>query len=482
MKPVSPLDAQFLNVEDATTTGHVGAVVRIDPSTAAGGSLSLDDLRALLEPRLHLAPPFRQRLVDVPLGLGNPYWVDDPDFDIEFHLRELALPGPGDHGQLGEQIARIHARPLDRSRPLWELYLVHGLEGDRAALYFKVHHAAIDGVTGAELLATIMDATPEPRAVEPDDWSPRPLPRPDQLLPRAAVSNAATFGRALTSMPRSLPHLMDLPGAANVPGARQVSDAADAVMRFVGRGSAGDDERHLFAPPTPFNGPITAHRRFSFGSLPLDQVKAIKEAYDLTVNDVVMALTASALRRWLLEHDALPEMPLVAAIPVSVRDDAAPESANQISVMMVRLPTHLRDADERLTYLHGEIAVAKERFEAVPATILQDLSAAIPTGLSGLASRALFRMVTVPGLPFNLFVSNVPGPQIPLYVDGATVEGIHPVSAVSQLTGGVNITLFSYNGALDLGIVVCREMVPDVWSLVGYYEDALSELRALAES
>lgn len=479
MKPVSPLDAQFLNVEDTTTTGHVGAVVLLDPSTTPAGEISLDGLRALLEPRLHLAPPFRQRLVDVPFGLGHPYWVDDPDFDLEFHLRELALPAPGSDEQLGEQVARIHARPLDRSRPLWELYLVHGLHGDRAALYFKVHHAAIDGVTGAELLAAVMDVTPEPRALEPDDWSPRPLPGPEQLLARALASNTRTMSHALTSMPRSLPHLMELPGAANVPGARQVSDAADAVMTFMGRGGKRDDARHLFAPPTPFNGPITAHRRYSFGSLPLDDVKAVKRAYDMTVNDVVVALATGALRRWLLDHDALPELPLVAAIPVSTRDDSGLEPGNQISVMMVRIPTHLRDPAERLTYLHDEIAVAKDRLEAVPATILQDLSAALPTGLSGLASRALFRMITAPGLPFNLFVSNVPGPQLPLYVDGAAVEGIYPVSAVSQLTGGINITLFSYHGSLDFGVVVCREMMPDVWALIGYLEDALSDLQGL---
>ena len=481
MKPVSPLDAQFLNVEDATTTGHVGAVVMLDPSTSPTGTVSLESLRALLEPRLHLAPPFRQRLVDVPLGLGNPYWADDPDFDIEFHLRELALPAPGDAEQLGEQVARIHARPLDRTRPLWELYLIHGLQDGRAALYFKVHHAAIDGATGAELLATVLDTTHEPRAVEPDDWSPKPLPGPEELIPRAFASNLRTFSQALTSMPRSLPHLTDIPGAANVPGARQVSDAADAVMTFLGRSETSDDTRHLFAPPTPFNGPITAHRRFSFGSVPLDALKEIKRAYEMTVNDVVMAIATGALRHWLLDHDALPEMPLVAAVPVSIGSEDGPEPDNQISVMRVRIPTHLRDPAERLTYLHDEIAAAKEHFETVPASILQDVSAALPTGLSGLASKALFRMVTMPGLPFNLFVSNVPGPQLPLYVDGATVDAVYPVSAVTQLTGGLNITMFSYNGSLDFGVVVCREMVPDVWAMIGYLEDALSGLRELVD-
>src|SRR5699024_4639071 len=369
------------------------------------------------------------------------------------------LPGPGDDEQLGEQIARIHARPLDRSRPLWELYLIHGLHDGRVALYFKVHHAAIDGVTGAELLAALLDTTREPRVIEPDNWSPAPLPGPEQLIARAFASNAMTMSRALTSMPQSLPHLTDIPGAANIPGVRQVSDTADAVMTFLGRGSKSEDTRHLFAPPTPFNGPITPHRRFSFGSVRLDDLKAIKQTYDMTVNDVVMAIVTGALRRWLLEHDALPEMPLVAALPVSIRSDDGPAPGNQLSVMLSLIPTHLRAPDERLTYLHDEIRTAKEHFDTVPATILQDVSATLPTGLSGLASRALFRMVTAPGLPFNLFVSNVPGPQLRLYVDGATVEGVYPVSAVASMTGGLNITLFSYNGSLNIGVVVCREMV-----------------------
>jgi diacylglycerol O-acyltransferase / wax synthase len=490
VKQLSSLDAQFLHVESATTTGHVGGVILLDPSTAPDGELTLDGLRALYEARLHLAPPLHERLVEVPLGLGNPYWIHDPDFDLEYHLRELALPPPGSTEQLGEQVSRIHARPLDRSRPLWEAYLIHGVEGGLVALYAKVHHAAIDGLSGAEILAAILDVTFEPRAVEPpsDDWVAGGVPDPLTLAAHGVASSVVRSGRMLRTLPRSLPHLADLPGVKNVPGVRRVSDIADsAVSMLTGGAARRSDERDLTVPRTPFNGPITAHRRFSYGSVPLDDVKRVKNAFGLTVNDVVMAMTTTALRRWLLDHDALPPIPLVAAVPVSIRGKAASTGGvgggalgNQISVMLAHLPTHVADPAERLHAVVDAMVVAKEQFDAVPATILSDLSAAIPTALSGLASRSLFRLVTMPGPPFNLFVSNVPGPQLPLYIAGARVRGIHPVSAVTDLTGGLNITLFSYDGALDFGLIACREMVPDVWHLVDYLTEALEELLALA--
>jgi WS/DGAT/MGAT family acyltransferase len=232
------------------------------------------------------------------------------------------------------------------------------------------------------------------------------------------------------------------------------------------------------------NGPITAHRRFAFGSLPLAEVKKVKNAFAMTVNDVVMALCTSVLRRWLLDHDGLPEMPIVVAVPVSVRgEDRSGDNGNLISVMLAELPTHLAEPAERLAAVNAAMAEAKSQFEAVPATILQDLSAAIPTALNGLAARALFQIAgRGGGLPFNLFVSNVPGPQLPLYIGGARVLAVHPVSAVTDITGALNITLFSYDGALDFGFIACRELVPDVWNLVGYARDALDELLELASA
>ena len=487
MKQLTSLDAQFLNVESSTTTGHVGALLPLDPSTAPGGRLSLESVRDLMEQRLHLYPAFRQRLIEVPLGLGLPYWVDDPEFDLEYHLRDIALPAPGDEQQLGEQVARIHARPLDRSRPLWEMYLVHGVHGDGAALYYKIHHAAIDGVSGAEILATLLDPTVEPREVGlPDeDWAPEPLPGVPEVIARTSVANARLTARSLVRLPRSLSYLADLPGAANIPGARQVSAVADAALALTSRRIRPRQHaaRALEVPHTPFNGPITAHRRVAYGSVPLEQVKKIKDAFELTVNDVVMTLTTTALRRWLLDHDALPSIPLVAAVPVSVRARGSEGIAgNQISVMIASLPTHIADPGERLEAVHASMLEAKDSFEALPATLLQDLSAVLPTALSSLSSKALFRLATVPGLPFNLFVSNVPGPQLPLYVAGARVLGIHPVSAVTRVTGGLNVTLFSYDGALNFGLVASREMVPDLWNMIGYLTDAVDELLAVADS
>jgi WS/DGAT/MGAT family acyltransferase len=440
----------------------------------------------VVEPRLHLTPTLRQRLVMVPLGLGLPYWADDPDFDIEFHLREVALPGTGDEQQLAEQVARIHARPLDRTRPLWEMYLIHNVQGDRQAVYAKVHHAAIDGVTGAGILAIIMDSTPEPRDVEPPDeyWLPDRLPGGVGLVARGLLASAGQPIETLRALPRTLPHLADLPGASYIPGARLVSNLADSAIRVATAGGGGRSigRRRISTPRTPLNAPITAHRRFAYGSLSLADVKTVKDSFAMTVNDVVLAICASALRRWLLDHEGLPDQPIIAAVPVSIRQgDRLEASGNQVSVMLTELSTQLAEPAQRLVAVQLAVAEAKEQFDAVPASILQDVAAAIPTALSGLAAKAVFRMVTVGGFPFNLIISNVPGPQHPLYVAGARVEGVYPVSAITDFTGGLNITVFSYDGAIDIGLIACRELVPDVWNLVGYLREALDELVELAD-
>jgi WS/DGAT/MGAT family acyltransferase len=484
MQQLSSLDAQFLAIESPTTLGHVGTLILLDPSTAPDGQVTLDRLREVIEPRLHLLPPLRQRLVNVPFGLGRPYWFDDPDFDIEFHLRELGLPSPGDERRLGEHVARIHARPLDRTRPLWELYLISNVEDGRQAVYAKVHHAAIDGISGMEVLATIMDGTVEPRVVETTEqiWNPDPLPGPLDLVGRGVASMAAQPAEVLRTLPSTLPHLVDVPGASLVPGIQTISDIADSLAQMAGVPGRGVRRHAVSTPNTPLNGPITAHRRFAFGSLPLERIKRIKNAYAMTVNDVVLALCTSALRQWLLDHDGLPETPIVVAVPVSVRtDDGQGATGNSISVMLAEMPTHLRDPQERLVAVQAGMAEAKAQFEAVPATILQDLADVVPTALSGLATRAIFSMLGAGGLPFNLFVSNIPGPQEPLYIAGASVLGLYPASAITDVTGALNITLFSYNGSLDFGLIACRELLPDVWNLIDYLGEALDELEKLVD-
>jgi diacylglycerol O-acyltransferase len=236
MRQLSPLDTQFLMIESPTTLGHVGSLVMVDPSTADGDTWTVDTVRGLIESRLHLVPIFRQRLAEVPFGLTRPYWVDDPYFDLEFHIRELAIPQPGSSAQLGEQVARLHARALDRQRPLWELYVITGLEGGRAAVYSKVHHAAIDGVSGAELLSTLLDIRPEPRRVEPEAerFDPRPLPSTRDLLGRGLASMLSDQVQIARTVPPALRHLDQLPGAGSHGLVRGISDAASAVARLSG--------------------------------------------------------------------------------------------------------------------------------------------------------------------------------------------------------------------------------------------------------
>ena len=317
MRQLSPLDAQFLMIESPTTVGHVGSLIVLDPSTTPGGVWDLDTVREVIEARLHLSPIFRQRLVQVPLGLTRPYWVDDPHFDIEFHLRELAIPAPGSDQQLGEQVARLHARALDRLRPLWELYVISGLADGRAAVYSKVHHAAIDGVSGAEILATVLDLGPQPRQVEPEaqPFVPRPAPSSLNLVGRGLAAMAANPAEVARTVPSALRYLDQLPGAGSSTLARGITDAASTLGRLVGaekRPAASATARTLKTPRTPMNGTITAHRRFSFGSVPLGDIKTVRKRFGGTVNDIVMALCTSALRSWLLDHHSLPDGPLVA--------------------------------------------------------------------------------------------------------------------------------------------------------------------------
>ncbi|QFU92249.1 wax ester/triacylglycerol synthase family O-acyltransferase [Amycolatopsis sp. YIM 10] len=485
MRQLSALDVQFLNAESATTTGHVGGLSILDPSTAPRGLVTVEDIRALIAKRLHLAGPLHWRLLEVPLNLDHPYWVEDTDFDLEFHVREIALPAPGNEQQLAEQVARIAARPLDRRRPLWEAYLIQGLEHGRIALYTKVHHAAIDGVSGAELLGVLMDLTPEPRHVDPPDSRQVEGPPPTlSLLATAARRLALQPVKIALSVPKMLPHLGELPGAARIPGAAALAKATGKLARAARLGPGRHEaERPVLVPPdTPFNGPITQHRRFAYGSLPLDEVKRIKNTFGYTVNDVVMALCAGALHRWLAEHQAIPATPLVTLVPLSVRTPQQAGSAgNQISVLQAPLPVHIADPKARLDEVVSAMATAKQRYRPLPASWLVDFSAMLPAALGALSARALMKFAGATSPLVNLVISNVPGVQMPLYTAGAKLLGHYPVSAITDASGGINITAMSYDGKLDFGIVVCRELVPDVWSLIDYLRDALDELGKLAD-
>jgi len=473
VQQLTGLDNSFLRMETPSTYGHVASLAVFDPATAPR-PVTFDDVRSLVLERIHLVAPFRRRLVEVPFGIDCPYWIEDPDFDIDFHLRHIAVPPPGDRFQLAELAVRIAARHLDRSRPLWEMYVIEGLQGGYVAELTKIHHACIDGVEGAEILGVLLDVEPDASAVsrpaEPWQWEREPSqwsmlgrgmvglmsrPRVGMRLARHAVPSLGTISRNF---------------AVRLPGVRKRDDV-------LSRPAVG-------APRTPFNGVITPHRRWSFGSLPIDDIKQVKNGLGATVNDVVMALCAGALRRWLIEHDALPNGPLLAMVPVSVRvDDEMGAGGNRISAMVAVLPTDEADPRRRLEAMKAEMVVAKQEHGALPADLLQDFAAFTPPSVLGMANRvaARARLMDRVNLPFNVVISNVPGPQFPLYTAGARMEGIYPISAITDGVG-LNMTLMSYNGNLDFGLVADREMVPDIWSMIDALAEELELLKKVAST
>ncbi|CAN5146186.1 wax ester/triacylglycerol synthase family O-acyltransferase [soil metagenome] len=473
MHQLSGLDAAFLAMETSSVYGHVGSICVVDPSTAPE-PLTLERLQGIIGSRLHLVPPFRRRLAEVPFGFDQPYWIEDPDFDIEFHVRELALPAPGDDKQLADQAARLHARPLDRRRPLWELYLISGLSGGRMAIYTKVHHAAIDGVSGNDILAAVLDVSPDGRDLgDVPPWTCDQVPGSIPLLARSVLSlayqpvRAARVGAAVV---RSLPGLALSPSRPKLP----------FVDRFLPRrgASAVLSETGLRAPRTPFNRPVGPHRRWAFCTVPLADVKAVKNASGGTVNDVVMALCAGALRRWLVDHGALPEGPLIAAVPVSVRtEEQKGTGGNRVSTMTAPLPTHLAEPADRLAHCHEAMRAAKEQHGALPATLLSDVTQFAAPALAGQAARMAARLRLVEWLsPFNLIISNVPGPPIPLYYAGARLLAYYPLSAIAD-GQGLNITVMSYEDGMHFGLIADRDLVADLDRMAGYLVDELDELK-----
>jgi WS/DGAT/MGAT family acyltransferase len=481
MRQLTSLDAQFLAIETPRTTGHVCGLAVLDPATAPGGVLEIDDLCRLVGERLPLLPPMRRKLVPVPLGLDHPYWIEDEDFDLDFHLRDLALPPGADDAKLAEQVARLVARPLDRSRPLWEIYLIHGLPGGRVAMLTKIHHAVVDGVSGAEILSALLDASPEGREM-PLPAAPSGEHRPSDLslLGRAIAGLPLQPLRALRAAPATLPYLSALPGVRDVPGMGLLSNVAARVV------PGADRDVLEFAtdpvPVTPFSGPVSAHRRFAFGQLSLDTVKTIKDELGYTVNDVVVALCAGAVRRWLIEHDALPAQPLIAMVPVSVRTrEQLGTFGNRISVMVVPIPTNEPDPRRRLERTHDVLATAKDRHRALPANLLTDATRFIPPAVAALAARTTLAVLAGSRAPVNLVISNVPGSRAPLYCAGARLEAHYPVSVIADGIG-LNITVMSYLDRLDFGLIADREAIPDLWTMIAGLRDELEALAARSVS
>ena len=469
MKRLTGLDAGFLWMETPTSAMHVSGLAIYDPSdlVAAGRTFGIDNVREMVRGRLHLAPPFRQRLVDVPFQLHFPLWIEDPGFDIDHHIRRVAVPAPGGIAELTELAAELNAIQLDRTRPLWEMWFIEGLEGGRFATLTKVHHAAIDGASGSEITVALFDLTPEVAEHPPPDepWTPDKVPSELEMLAYATQSLARQPLRVLRAL-------------------RRTGKAALEVRSLTKRPGSGLAPLPFTAPSTSINGAITPARSIAVSSLSLSEVKRVKNAFGATVNDVVLALCAGALRRYFDVKGEVVDGPLLAMVPVSVRaEDQRKDMGNQVSSMFTSLATDVDDPVERLAAIHEGMKGAKEQHRAIGADTLTDWAEFAAPAVFGRAMRLYARM----GLAdrhrpvFNLTISNVPGPPFPLYSAGAKLDANYPLGPIFD-GAALNITVMSLEDSLDFGIMTCPDVVDDVWVISDGLAESLTELGAAADA
>jgi WS/DGAT/MGAT family acyltransferase len=465
LQRLSGLDASFLYLETSTQPLHVCSVLELDTATIPGG-YSFERLRDELAVRITAIPTFRERLANSFLNLDHPVWVEDDEFDVDRHLHRIGLPAPGGRVELAEICGHLASLPLDRRHPLWEMWAIEGLDGTdarkggRMAVLTKVHHAAVDGVTGANLMSQLC-------SVEPDAPAPEPIEASADVNPlRIALGGLGRFASRPISLATSV-----LPST--------VSTVVDTVRRVAGGRAMANP---FAAPQTPFNGSITAHRNVAFSQLDLEDVKTVKDHFGVKVNDVVMALVSGVLRNYLIDRDELPEPSLVAMVPVSVHDRSDRPGRNQVSGMFSSLHTDLDDVGQRLTAIAEGNAVAKEHSSAIGATLLQDWSQFAGPAVFGVAMRVYARSRLTESRPVhNLVVSNVPGPQIPLYFLGAEVQGMYPLGPIFH-GSALNITVMSLNGRLNVGLISCPELLPDLWDMADGFVDGMAELLAATKA
>jgi WS/DGAT/MGAT family acyltransferase len=469
MEQLSPMDASFLYFETANAPMHIGSVAIYDQSTVKGGILGFKEILKNYEARLHLARSFRQRIVRVPLSLDHPYWLEDPDFDIEYHVRHIALPKPGDWRQLCIQVARLQARPMDTTRPLWEFTVIEGLDNVEGlpkgsfAIVSKVHHAAIDGVSGAEMTAAVHDLEPDAVPTPPEKaWLPERVPTAVELLSRTSINNVR--------QPFKL--------------AQVVASSIPALARLGIGLSAGKLKRVGTVPRTRFNGQVSPHRVFDGRSFKLADIRAIKNAVEgATVNDAVIAIVGGALRKYLESKNELPKDSLIAMAPISVRAPNQQKSAgNQVSAMSVAVRSDIADPLERLVAVFESTTNSKEMTNAIGASTLTDYSQFIPSTVAGLAARLYTNLGLANRITpiFNTVITNIPGPQVPLYMTGArlvTQFGLGPI-----LDGmGIIHPVFSYCGEITVSFTSCREMIPDPAFYAECIQQSFEELKAATE-
>lgn len=460
MERLSGLDASFLYLESSAQLMHVCGIILLDPSTIPGG-YSFADMKAVLEARVQTIPNFRRKLKEVPLEIDHPLWVDDADFDIDRHVHRLAVPAPGGVEELREICGHLAGIPLDRSRPLWEMWVIEGLESGQIAVFTKMHHASVDGVSGANLVSYLCSLEPNTPLL---DLAPK------GERPPAPPGDWELFGRGLLNnlgKPLQFARLM-------VPTTRTIS-------RTISRARSGTAmAAPLTAPRTSFNGNIGGRRTVGYADLSLETIKEIRHAVDgATVNDVVLAISGGALRRYLEGRGELPESSLLASVPVSVHGTSTKSSGtNKVSSLFAKLGTDIADPVERLHQLAADNAHAKEHHKAIPADTLQDWAEFAAPRTFGLAVRAVTKLRLAEKGPVihNLVISNVPGPPVPLYFVGAKIEGFYPLGPIFH-GAALNVTVMSNNGKMHVGLIGCRDALPDIQDLAADFPKELEALR-----
>jgi WS/DGAT/MGAT family acyltransferase len=472
---LTALDASFLHLENGASHMHVAGV-----SIFEGEAPAYEDLLQHIEDRLSLVPRFRQKLRFVPFAQGRPVWVDDPHFNLRYHVRATALPPPGSEEQLKNLASRVFAQQLDRTKPLWEIWLVEGLGRDAAgtpetngegqlddvpprfALLSKTHHALVDGVAGVDITAVLYDtaANPETPPGKGSSWVPRPEPTSMQLLGDALIERAVQP----TEIVRSARSAFRAPR-------RLVSKGIDSLAAVGALARTG-----LGAPPTPLNVEIGPHRRFDWVRTDLNEIKEIKNALGGTVNDVVVAVVTGALREFLKQRgEQVDALTMKAMVPVSVRrDEEYGMTGNRVAAMMAPLPVYESDPLERLRIVSGALGDLKQSGQAVGAEMLTQLSGFAPQTVLAQAGRLQARQRF-----FNLVITNVPGPQIPLYVLGRQLEDVFPLAPLAQRQA-LCIAIMSYNGRLNFGLLADYDAMPDLYLVAQGIRDAIDELRAAA--
>ncbi|MDP8957233.1 MAG: wax ester/triacylglycerol synthase family O-acyltransferase [Actinomycetota bacterium] len=462
MERLGAQDSSFLYLETPSVHFHVGGVAILDPSTRPDGVLRYEDVVEVISSRLHLAPRFRQRVAFPPLPIGRPVYVDDVDFDLSFHLRRAALPRPGGRRELIEYVQRVISRPLDRTKPLWELYLIEGLEDGLLALLGKVHHAIVDGVAAIDVASAVFDFSPEPQILETQPWEPEPEPTQLEVLREGIREQLVNPVESLVEF-----------GQRTLQAPLRVAEQMGAVVRGL-RDIAG---RGLIAPASPFNRRVGPNRRFSMFEEPVQTFKDIKNALGGTVNDVVLTTVAGALHR-LFRHrgERTRDRTLRAMVPVSVRSDNERDVlGNRVSSIFVDLPIAQMTAKKRLALIREQTKNLKESQQAVGAEFLMNIGTWAPPTIHAMAARLASRSRLI-----NLVVSNVPGPQVPMYIAGAKLLAQYPVMPIAE-TMGLSIACTSLAGTMAFGITADWDTLPDIEVLTQGLDDQLAELRKAAE-